>query len=243
VVKILANPVLLRSMVILFCSAFAFLMGLIFIRLLRKSIRAEAEIETKAPCFETMPMHVYNTVIQQLKQQQEELQRLSRVEQQRARASESFSQAVLANLPCGVLVLGSNGLVKSGNPAAKQILGFASVTGMSVQDIFGSGSGETGAESHEGMEDQPGQETEAESIRMADEVDAVLHEGGNRRELDVEYETPEGGRKFLSVTISPVRSPEGNLLGAACVVNDTTDLHEIEQPKRDSAQGVAAGAS
>ena len=86
-----------------------------------------------------MPLNLYNTVIQQLKQQKHELQVQSQAEQHRARTSENFSQAVLSNLSCGVLVFGANGLVKTSNPAAKAILGFGSVNGMSAGDIFRGG--------------------------------------------------------------------------------------------------------
>ena len=37
-VKILANPALLRAMVVLFCAGFAFLIGVLFIRYLRQQI-------------------------------------------------------------------------------------------------------------------------------------------------------------------------------------------------------------
>ena len=136
--KILANPLFLRAAVVLCCSTFAFLLGLIFMRLLRKSIAEDADISSEAgpSSLETLPLHVYNTVIQQLKQQKHELQVQSQAEQHRARMNETFSQAVLSNLSCGVLVFGTNGLVKTSNPAAKEILGFASTTGMGAEDIF-----------------------------------------------------------------------------------------------------------
>jgi len=133
----MANPVVLRAAVVLFCAGFAFLLGLICIRLLRKSISDEADISSdSAPPSDALPMHVYNTVIQQLKQQKHELQVQSQAEQQRARTTETLSQAVLSNLSSGVLVFGMNGLVKTSNPAAKEILGFASTTGMCAEDIF-----------------------------------------------------------------------------------------------------------
>ena len=113
-VKILANPVLLRAAVVLFCAGFAFLLGLLFIRCLRKKHRRrERLLGAPTPSLETLPLHLYNTVIQQLKQQKHELQVQSQAEQHRARTSENFSQAVLSNLSCGVLVFGANGLVKS----------------------------------------------------------------------------------------------------------------------------------
>src|ERR1035437_2656937 len=133
----MANPVLLRAAAVLFCATFAFLLGLLFIRLLRKSIAEEGDFSADAsPSLETLPLHLYNTVIQQLKQQKHELQVQSKAEQHRARTRENFSQAVLSNLSCGVLVFGTNGLVKTSNPSAKAILGFASTTGMGAEDIF-----------------------------------------------------------------------------------------------------------
>jgi nitrogen fixation/metabolism regulation signal transduction histidine kinase len=47
-------------------------------------------------------------VIQQLKQQKHELQVQTQTEQHRARTTENYSQAVLSNLSCGVLVFGMN---------------------------------------------------------------------------------------------------------------------------------------
>src|SRR3984893_13386484 len=124
-------------MVVMVCASAAFLLALIFMRLLRKNIAEEANLSAdSSPSLETLPLHPHNTVIQQLKQQKHELQVQSQAEQHRARTSENFSQAVLSNLSCGVLVFGMNGLVKSSNPAAKAILGFASTTGMGAEDIF-----------------------------------------------------------------------------------------------------------
>ena len=225
--KIMANPVLLRAAVVLFCAGFAFLLGLIFIRLLRKSIDNEADISSAAPALEAFPTHVYNTVIQQLKQQKHELQVQSKAEQNRARAVETLSQAVLSNLSSGVLVFGMNGLVKTSNPAAREILGFASATGMSAEDIF-RGALVSNAATAGVFPD----ETITE-IRLADELDVVLHEGGDRREVEAEYETPAGDKRFISVTVSPVPAADGNLLGVACLIND---LSELEHIRRQQAQ-------
>jgi len=224
-VKIMANPVLLRAAVVFFCASFAFLLGLIFIRLLRKSIDDEADISSEsAPASEAFPMHVYNTVIQQLKQQKHELQMQSQAEQHRARTTETLSQAVLSNLPCGVLVFGTNGLVKATNPAAKEILGFAATTGMSAEDIF-----RRAVVSNAGAyPDETGDEALGE-IRLAEEVDVVLHQGGERREVEAEYETPAGEKRFIAVTVSPVPAADGSLLGVACLINDLSELEHIRR--------------
>ncbi len=241
--RFLANPLVLRAGVVLFCATFAFLMGLIFIRLLRKSIDDEANISTDAsPSLETLPLHVYNTVIQQLKQQKHELIAQSQVEQNRARTSETFSQAVLSNLSCGVLVFGTNGLVKTSNPAAKEILGFASTTSMGAEDIF---RGAVISKANCGTHTLTGTSTDDESssagesfdgsILLSDEVNVVLHEGSGRREAQAEYETPAGESRFIAVTVSPVKAVDGNLLGVACLINDVTELERIRRER--SLQG------
>jgi nitrogen fixation/metabolism regulation signal transduction histidine kinase len=227
-VRLLGNPVILRAAVVFFCSTFAFFLALFLMRRVRKSISEDAEISSEGtPTLETLPLHLYNTVIQQLTQQKQELQAQSQTEQQRARTSETLSQAVLSNLSCGVLVFGMNGLVKSSNPAAKEILGFASTTSMSAEDIF---RGAVISHEHGALEetsDQNRNESTTEPVCVADEVDAVLREGQNRRQVEAEYETPAGEKRFLAVTVSPVPAEDGSLLGVACVINDRSELECI----------------
>ena len=202
--KILANPVVLHAVVVLFLSAFAFMIVLIFMRKLRQNIEDESSISSEgAPSLETLPLHLYNTVIQQLKQQKNELQAQSQTEQRRARTSENFSQAVLSNLSCGVLVFGTNGLVTQSNPAARQILGFASSTGMGADDLFRG--------------------------QIAAEVRSVLREGSSRRQLEADYTTPAGEKRHIAVTVSPVPAADGSLLGAACLIHDLSALEQIRR--------------
>jgi PAS domain-containing protein len=230
-VRILANPVLVRATVVLVAATVAFLLSLMCMRMLRKSITEDAEMSSEpSPSLETLPLHLYNTVIQQLKQQKHELQVQSQAEQHRARTTESFSQAVLTNLSCGVLVFGSNGLVRTSNPAAKRILGFAATTGMSADDIFRGAVVSSGKTAPSGVfPDETPVDTADESVCVADEVAAVLHEGAKQRQVDTEYETPGGEQRFLSVTVSPISGVDGDLLGAACLINDLSELEGIRR--------------
>ena len=224
--RILANPVVLRAIVVLVCATFAFLMGLFCIRGLRKSIAEESAFSAEpTPSLETLPLHLYNTVIQQLKQQKHELQVQSKAEQKRARISENFSHAVLSNLSCGVLVFGTNGLVKTANPAAKAILGFASTTGMGAEDIF-RGAVISPAKRRTGS---PADEAKDETVCLADEVSTVLREECKRREVEAEYETPGGEKRFIAVTVSPVPASDGGLLGVTCLINDLSELEQIRR--------------
>jgi nitrogen fixation/metabolism regulation signal transduction histidine kinase len=228
-VIVLANPVLLRAMVVLVCAASAFLIGLLFIRMLRKNITEEGNISANAsPSLETLPLHLYNTVIQQLKQQKHALQVQSQAEQHRARTSENFSQAVLSNLSCGVLVFGTNGLARTSNRAAKEILGFASMTGMGAENIFRYAVVRSARSAAPGVL-RDGSSNEGESVLLTDEIGAVLREGSQRREVEAEYKTPAGEKRFIAVTVSAVPAVDGGLLGAACLINDRTEMEEMRR--------------
>jgi PAS domain-containing protein len=218
-VRIMANPALLRAIAVLLSAAFAFLVGVLSIRYFRQQIAEESEMGEDTPrSLDALPLHVYNTVIQQLKQQKHEILAQSQAEQQRAKTSEIFNQAVLSNLSSGVLLFGPSGLVKSFNPAAKVILGFASMIGMSAEDIF------RGA-----LVRQKGPVCCDEAVALAEEVHAVLREGSQRRDVEAEYETPAGDKRFIAVTVSPVGSSDGSLLAVACLIADRSELEQIRR--------------
>jgi nitrogen fixation/metabolism regulation signal transduction histidine kinase len=223
VVTLLANPLVLPAALVLAAAAGAFVFGIWLIRSLRRNIAAEADLDSAAaPTLETLPLHLYNTVIQQLKQQKHELQVQTLAEQRRARTTENFSQAVLSNLSSGVLVFGVNGLVKQANPAAKEILGFHSPAGMSAADIF-RGAAVCSANSSAVLAGGLGEKPE----QLTEEVNAVLREGSKCRQLEADYTTPTGRKLRIAVTVSPVPAVDGSLLGAACLISDLSEFERI----------------
>jgi PAS domain-containing protein len=227
VVRLFSNPLALRAIVILVAAGCAFLFAIFLMRQLRRNIAAEADLASDAPTLEALPVHLYNTVIQQLKQQKHELQVQTLTEQRRARTSENFSQTVLSNLPCGVLVFGLNGLVKQANPAAKEILGYRSLSGMSAENIFREAavcSEHSSAVYADGSMSQP--------VRLAEEVHAVLHQGSKRRQLEADYTTPAGGSLHLAVTVSAVPAVDGSLLGVACLISDRSEFEQIRRQEQ-----------
>jgi PAS domain-containing protein len=212
--RMLSNPIVVRMAVVLFVSGFGFWMATLLLRRMRRMLTEESYVIDSAPEFEQFPMHTYNAVIQQLKQQKHELLSVQQVERRRAKTSENISAAVLSNLSSGVLFLTANGLVRTANAAAKNILGFASPVGMRVSEIFREAK----------LGSSPGsQET------LAAAVELNLQERSASRRTEADYVTPAGEQRILEITISPVYGPSGETLGAACLITDKTEFALIQR--------------
>jgi nitrogen fixation/metabolism regulation signal transduction histidine kinase len=224
-VTVLGNPIVLRAALVLMVLAGAFLFAVWVIRRLRREIVQEGSLDVDAPAsLDALPLYLYNTVIQQLKQQKHELQVQTQAEQRRARTTENFSQAVLTNLSSGVLVFGLNGLVKQANPAAKEILGFASLSGMNAEDVFRGASAcspDASAVDPDGAQSLP--------VRLTEEIDSVLRQGSQRRKIESAYTTPAGKTRRIAVTVSPVPAVDGSLVGVACLISDLSEFERIRR--------------
>ncbi len=72
-------------------------------------------------------------VIQKLKEQEKELEALHKAERERAKQTERLSEAVTRNMPAGLLLVNSAGLVTSANPAAELALGVKALVLPSLQ--------------------------------------------------------------------------------------------------------------
>ena len=230
--KLLTNPIVLRMALVFVAGSFAFVVGLLLMKRMRRSISDEASFSdaSTSSVSESFPLHTYHAVIQQLKQQKHELQSLQVAERRRARTSENISAAVLANLSSGVLFFTPNGLVRKANASAKQILGFASPTGMSASEIF--------------REAELISSSQTTYANLAEAVNAGLREKTRFQRLEARYRTPAGKERALDITISPVHAPDSEApgaagpgmagqgvagLGVACLINDRTEVTEIRR--------------
>jgi PAS domain-containing protein len=217
----LSNPIVVRMAVVLFVSAFGLWVATLLLRRMRRILTEESFAVDSVPELDQFPMHTYNAVIQQLKQQKHELLSVQQVERRRAKTSENISAAVLSNLSSGVLFLTTNGLVRTANAAAKSILGFASPVGMSVSEIFRdarlSSSLSLGS-----------QETLAAAVQASLRAPG-LRTQGPLRSVEADYNTPAGDQRILEITISPVPTPSGETLGAACLITDKTEFATIQR--------------
>lgn len=222
--KLLTNPLVMRMVITFFFAALAFLAGVLLIRYLRRSIREEADLGESSPPVESGAFEAaaYRGVIQKLKEQERELERLHQIERARAAKSENVSEAVLSNLSSGVVLFDSAGLVRQANTAARSILGYASAFGLHARDLF-RGAGPV-------RSDGPQADSAPETMVAA--VEAALRQGRSFRRLEADYLTPAQEARVLGVTLSPVRARDGSSLGAACLVSDLTEIADLSRQMR-----------
>ena len=211
--KLLTNPIFLKMVLVFFASGFAFVTAILLMRRLRRSLSEQDEIPATASSAAQLPMHAYHAVIQELKQQKHELAVNREEEQRRAKTSENISATIIANLSCGVLFFGSNGLVRQANHAAKEILGIASLTGMDADSIF-----------RQTSLTEPGSSS---LTTLPAHLDSVLRNGTLMPALEAEHRTPAGQQRLLEVVASRVVATDGKVLGVACLINDKTNVAEI----------------
>jgi nitrogen-specific signal transduction histidine kinase len=143
-------------------------------------------------------------VIQQLKQQKFELQTEQQSQRRRAKTSEQITSAVIANLPCGVVFVSPNGLIKQANTAARRILGFASPLGMGLDELFRDASYVLNS---------------GESGRIADLFKQAL-KGETPPPFEGRYNIASGEERALGITLIPLGAPSSETLGVASVITD-----------------------
>ena len=212
--NLLTNPILLRMALVFIAGAFAFVIGVAVMRRMRRNISAEIIDSAEPASLDTLPLHTYHAVIQQLKQQKHELHSSQQAERRRARTSENISAAVLSHLSSGVMFIDSNGLVRQANTAARQILGFASPVGMGLREVF--------------REATPHKTSETQTT-LAEILQHTLRDKIFSHQVEVNYKRPSGEDRTLQITVTSVQSPGGDTLGAACLINDQTELVRVQQ--------------
>jgi PAS domain-containing protein len=231
-VKVLVNPMMLRLGLLLVIGIAAFVLGAIAIRRTRNSMVTDTDSFAQVPLSsEGLPVHSYHAVIQQLKQQKHELTALQQADRRKAKASDTLSATVLANLSCGVLFFNASGLVRQANSMARHLLGFASPVGMRANELF-----RTASLRDDQSDDQ--KSTVDEAIAPAVQGESVV------RGLVLDYRTPDGSERVLNLTVSPVLAEDASLMGTTFVLTDQTELAQIrqdQQTRREVSAEMALG--
>jgi len=144
-------------------------------------------------------------VIQKLRDQEKELERLHRLEKERAEQTERLSEEVTRNMPAGLLVVNTRGIISSANPAAEQVLGIRGLGFRRYSEALG------------------------ESSDLTKLLAECLATGKIFRREQVEHAAPGGEKHLLGVTISPIRRGNETINGAICLLSDLTELATLQQ--------------
>jgi PAS domain-containing protein len=202
-VKLLTNPIFIRMLAAFLIGTAGFVGGIVALRILRRRMLADDDLAGNAG--QESSLYPYSVVIQQLKQQKFELQSEHQTQRRRAKTSEQITSAVIANLPCGVLFIAPNGLIKQANAAARRILGFASPLGLSLAELFRdaaciSESGETG--------------------NTVDVLKNSLRGQPLPQPFETRYNTVQGEERSLRISLVALNAPASDPLGIAAVITD-----------------------
>jgi two-component system sensor histidine kinase HydH len=154
------------------------------------------------PAFMTASMQA---VIQRLREQEKELERLHKVERDRAESTARFSEEVTRNMPAGLLVIGAHGLITSSNPAAEQALGIKTLAFRRYSEALG------------------------DSSKLSALIEHCLRDGTVFRREQAAHAAPDGTHRELGVTISPIRRGQEKASGAICLLSDLTELATLQK--------------
>src|SRR5712664_1015326 len=144
-------------------------------------------------------------VIQKLREQEKELERLHKIEKERAEQMERLSEEVTRNMPAGLLVVNATGIISTSNPAAEQVLGIRGLGFRRYSEALG------------------------EDSDLTKLVTECLSSGKIYRREEVEHLPPAGDTRHLGVTISPIRRGTESISGAICLLTDLTELAALQQ--------------
>jgi len=219
----LVSPITLRMGLLLFAAVAAFGLGLFVIRRLRKNLVAEPESLNQLPLTaEGLPVHAFQAVIQQLKQQKHELTTQQLSDRRKAKASDTLSSTILSNLSCGVLFLNTNGLVRQANGMARTLLGFAAPVGLHASDLFRTAT----------LRPESDGSSSGSASNVEQALAPALAGDSAVRGLVVNYFTRDGQSHVLEVTASPVLAEDASLMGTTLVLTDKTDIERIRHDQK-----------
>jgi nitrogen fixation/metabolism regulation signal transduction histidine kinase len=211
----LQSPPLRFSWVAAAATLVLFIVGAaaLFFFLIRRTLRGRESQQTRDPslpkpsldnpsAFMTASMQA---VIQKLREQEKELAALHRRDRERAQQTERLSEAVTRNMPAGLLLISSAGLITSANPAAEAALDVHALAYRRYAEVFGKESS------------------------LSKLLATCLSQGRTFRREEVEYTTPQGELRQLGVTISPILGKSAQVSGALCLLSDLSELAALQR--------------
>jgi len=194
----------------------AIVVGFVLVRRLFKRLRAEAKSPaTRAAGHSSsdaaLAVAAFQAVIERLREQEKELERLHQGERQRAQESQQLSATIMRNMATGLVILNAQGIITESNPAAKAVLGHELLTGRSFREVF-----------------WPEKDQDGEMPMIVRNMESCLRSGQTFRRNTFSYHAPGGETKVLGVGLSPILA-EAQATGVICLLSDLTEIAVLQQ--------------
>jgi len=147
-------------------------------------------------------------VIRRLREQEQELKRLHKEVKDRAADTQRLTEAVTRQMPTGLLLVSSTGMINLSNPAAEQTLGVGALQYRRYTEVLG------------------------ESSPIVRLLESSLREGRTYQREEIEHRTSGGETRHLGLSISPVSRDSDKVAGALCLLSDLTELTALQRTVR-----------
>jgi two-component system, NtrC family, sensor histidine kinase AtoS len=152
-------------------------------------------------------MATFQGVIQRLKEQERELERLHRLERERADFNQKVSENITRNMPTGLITINRNGIITSSNPAAKEIVQLQLLENMHYKQILASHS----------------------CLNLNGVIENCLQTGTRYHRAEIEVTLNNSRSKTLGISLSPIESDKQAISGVVCLMTDLTELVALKK--------------
>ena len=222
--KLLANPAVLQLIGLGLLIGATAVIGFLLVRGMRKSAMegvGPTRTRIDSPNFATA---AYQGVLANLKERETELKSQLTSESNRAEALETVSNAVLENIPTGVLVIAPNLLVKQANAAARSLLGYASPLNMHVKEVF------------RGLQTVELPSTNGALGGIGQAVRDVFAKGAEYRGVPAAYSTPAGEAREFQIALLPIGDIAREITAALCLINTSSTAFTLSFPPLEAGK-------
>lgn len=208
--------------ILLFLKLFGMVGGGIFCYYLLRSFYIRPTVPEGEPESNSETGFMIDTfqgLIQQLKQKEQELERLKGEAEEHAKSMESYNENILQSVTSGVLTFNCEKKITTFNSAAGEILNLSPEWAMqkSYEAVFG------------------------KNQKMASLLDETLHEEKEGLRKECEVERPDGKKIWLGMNTSLLRDRNNRMIGAILIFTDLTEMKmlqdQVELKKRLAVMG------
>lgn len=183
---------------------------LIVLAVIRRILRSREREQGKRLRSESHVIDSLQGVIKSLKDKEQQLESLRRIERERADDSLALSENIIKSISSGVFTFDCRGKVVNMNLPASTVLlrGPEEMLGVGYEDLFS------------------GCEAFREIIRSS------LEDGRFFSREEIEIERSPGDTRYLGVSASPLRSRNDEVIGSICLFTDLTEIRQLQDQVR-----------